>query len=109
MPLKVLVIVGHPRRNSFCAALAQAYVAGAKATGAQVQCLDLAEVDFDPDVHTHSPRAQRLETDALRAQELLKWADHWVFVFPNWWGSMPARLKGFLDRLLTPGFDFHER
>jgi putative NADPH-quinone reductase/4-hydroxybenzoate polyprenyltransferase len=109
MPLKVLVIVGHPRRDSFCNALARAYAAGAEATGAQVQCLDVAGIDFDPDVHTHSPRAQKLEADALRAQELLAWADHWVFVFPNWWGSMPACLKGFLDRLLTPGFAFNER
>src|SRR5690606_34146950 len=36
------------------------------------------------------------------------WADHLVFVYPTWWGTMPALLKAFLDRVLTPGFAFEE-
>src|SRR6185295_4946423 len=42
------------------------------------------------------------------AVELVRWADHLVFVFPTWWGTMPALMKGFLDRVLMPGFAFQE-
>jgi 1,4-dihydroxy-2-naphthoate polyprenyltransferase len=107
--MKVLIILGHPRAGSFCDALAAAYAEGARRAGAEVRCLNLADLEFDLDVHTSSPRSQLHEPDVLCAQELLRWAEHWVFVFPNWWGSMPARLKGFLDRVLTLGFAFEER
>ena len=39
----------------------------------------------------------------------LKWADHLVWIYPVWWGSVPAIMKGFLDRVLLPGFAFKKR
>ena len=107
-PLKVLVVVGHPRRASLCAALAGAYAGGAREAGMQVRLLDLAELDFDPDLHTPSPLAQPLEPDLAQAWEAIAWADHLLLVFPAWWGVGPARLYGFLDRVLLPGKTFRE-
>jgi putative NADPH-quinone reductase/1,4-dihydroxy-2-naphthoate octaprenyltransferase len=68
--------------------------------------LILSEMSFDPDVHAASPELQPLEADLMRAQRDIEWADHLVFVYPTWWGTFPALLKGFLDRVLTPGFGF---
>ncbi len=103
---RVLVILGHPRLDSFCAALAGAYEAGARTAGFEVERLDLVSLAFDPNVRTPSPREQPLEPNLARAQALIRWADHLVFVYPAWWGTLPALLKGFLDRVLTPGFAF---
>lgn len=103
---KVLVILGHPRTDSFCGALAEAYCEASRALDMQVERLDLAHLDFDPHVRLPSPRDQDLEKDLRRAQGLILWADHIVFIYPTWWGTMPALLKGFLDRALTPGFAF---
>ncbi|MEO6800984.1 MAG: NAD(P)H-dependent oxidoreductase [Rhodanobacter sp.] len=105
--MNVLLVMGHPREGSFCAALADAYARGASDAGATVQRLLLAELDFDPHVRVDSPENQELEPDLQRAAGLLAWAEHLVFIYPTWWGTMPALLKGFLDRLLMPGTAFH--
>ena len=107
--MKVLVVLGHPRNPSLCAALADAYANGAIAAGMEVEQLYLGSMDFDLDVHPVSPRDQPLEPALKRACRLIEWADHLVFVYPGWWGVGPARLKGFLDRVLLPGFAFQER
>lgn len=107
-PPRLLVITGHPRSDSLCAALAEAYVSGARGAGCPVEVLDLAGMRFDEDVTAGSPAHQPLEPDLQGARDLIDGAQHLVFVFPNWWGMMPARLKGFLDRVLYPGFAFRE-
>ncbi len=105
--MNVLIILGHPRTDSLCGALADAYGAGAREAGTAVRRLDLAKLDFDPDVHTPSPNQQPFENDIREARELILWAEHLVFVYPTWWGTLPALLKGFLDRVLTPDFAFN--
>jgi putative NADPH-quinone reductase len=45
----------------------------------------------------------------LLAQEQIKWAEHIVIIHPVWWGSMPAKLKGFFDRVFLPGFAFEKK
>lgn len=104
--MNVLLVLGHPRTDSLAGALARAYREGAEAAGATVQELRLESLRFDPDVRAPDPRRQALEPDLERAKAALAWARHLVFVYPTWWGTMPARLKGFLDRLVLPGFAF---
>jgi len=74
------VVSGHPRSPSLCGSLAQAYADGARAAGLDVELLNLAELDFDPDVRTISPREQVLEPDLARAWRKIEAADHLVFV-----------------------------
>lgn len=105
-PIRVLVILGHPRNDSLCGALTDAFCEGARVAGTQLRRLDLATLVFDPHVRTPSPNDQPLEDDLSQARDLVVWADHLVFVYPTWWGGAPALLKGFLDRLMAPGFAF---
>jgi putative NADPH-quinone reductase/1,4-dihydroxy-2-naphthoate octaprenyltransferase len=107
-PLRVLVVLGHPREASLCGALADAFAEGAAGTGALVRRLSLAGRAFELNVLGRSPRDQALEPIVEEAIALIDWADHLVFVFPTWWGTMPALLKGFLDRVLLPGRAFVE-
>jgi len=106
--LKVLLVLGHPRRDSLCVALAEAFAAGARQAGVDLRRLDLCDLEFNPNVTAGSPRNQLLEPAIRQAVDLVRWADHLVFVFPTWWGTMPALMKGFLDRVLMPGFAFEE-
>src|SRR5690606_12139776 len=104
--VNILVIIGHPRADSLCHALADAYIRGAREAGARLEQLDVRELAFSRDVEHRVMRLQSTEPDIDRARRLLQWAEHVVFVYPTWWGTMPALLKGFLDRVLLPGFAF---
>lgn len=106
---KILILLGHPDNDSFCGALAERYEKGASASGAEVRTLRLVDLDFDPVLHHGYKVIQELEPDLARAQEELVWCDHLVVVYPMWWGTMPALLKGFFDRALLPGFAFKYR
>lgn len=110
-PRRMFVVSGHPARESFVHALADAYAAGARAAGAEVRLTRLSDLSFDPILHEGYRRIQELEPDLQQAQEDIRWARHLVFVYPVWWGSVPAILKGFLERVLLPGFAFryHEK
>jgi putative NADPH-quinone reductase len=106
--LKVLIIDAHPAQNSFVSALADAYQKGAQANKATVHRLNLRELAFDLSFEGYKSEKE-LKPDIIKAQELLKWSEHIVLVYPNWWGTYPALLKGFLDRTLLPGFAFKFR
>ncbi|MWV46081.1 flavodoxin family protein [Paenibacillus sp. HJL G12] len=103
---KIAVIIGHSDSQSYCHALAQAYIRGAERTGASVRILDLAAMEFSPILQYGYRKRTELEPDLVSARETLLWADHLVWVYPTWWGTMPAILKGFIDRVFLPGFAF---
>lgn len=104
--MNVLVVLGHPRTASYCGSLARRYEEGASEAENDVRELVLAQLEFEPNVETECPTDQDLESDLIEAQRQIRWADHLVFVYPNWWGTMPALLKAFFDRAFTPGFAF---
>lgn len=106
---RTLTIVGHPRADSLCAGLAEAYVRGAADSGAQTRLLQLGSLNFDPVLRGGFGAEQPLEDDLLRAREAIEWSTHVTWVYPVWWGSMPALLKGFIDRTFLPGWAFNAR
>ena len=109
MSKRILVILGHPSSDSFCAALADAYGEAARGAGHEVRELRLGQLDFDPILHEGYRQVQPLEADLLAAQQAISWAEHLVFAFPVWWGGVPALLKGFIDRTFLPGYAFQYR
>ena len=109
MKKNILVILGHPDTNSFCGSLTRAYIDSAKVSGSEVRELQLGELKFDPILWNGYNKIQELEPDLAKAQELIQWSNHIVFVYPNWWGAMPALMKGFFDRVFLPGFAFKYR
>ncbi len=100
---KILIINGHPDKESFNYALADAYHIGVKETGASVDQINIGELDFNPNLGMGYRKRTDLEPDLLEAIEKIKNADHLVWVFPMWWASFPAIMKGFIDRTFLPG------
>ena len=106
---RILMILGTPKSDSLCHALGEAYATGARREGHVVRQLKLGELQFDPVLRGGYDHNQNLEADLLEAQRQIHWAEHLVFVYPVWWGGVPALLKGFFDRTFLPGFAFKYR
>ncbi len=104
----ILLILGHPSKNSFCNALLDAYKKGAESEGATVKTIYISDLTFNVNLSDgyKNGDAMTLEEDLIESQELIRWADHVVMAFPNWWGFMPAITKGFIDRIFLPDFAF---
>lgn len=109
MTNKIVIINGHPDEESYNFAIAQAYKSGAEKSGAEIREIVIRNLKFNPNLQFGYRKRTELEPDLLEAQETLKWAGHIVWIYPVWWGSVPAIMKGFLDRVLLPGFAFKKR
>jgi len=105
---KVLIICGHPNSESLVAAMCREYAEGARKGGHDVRQLAVSDMKFDPILRGRK-EVMALEPDLLAAQESITWCQHLVIAYPTWWGSMPALLKGFIDRTIQPGFGFKYR
>ena len=106
---KILIINGHPDIESYNTCLAEAYKKGAITAGAEIQEINIAELKFNPVLQFGYRKRTELEPDLLDTQEKIRWAEHLVWVFPVWWGGLPALTKGFIDRVFLPGFAFKFR
>ena len=110
--MKHLVIVAHPRVDSLTMCLARAYVDELATRGHQHTLHDLYRLEFDP-VLTETEIAQAQShsrpAEILQAQQDIEAADALTVIYPLWWLSMPAILKGYIDRVFAPGFAYESR
>ena len=106
---KILIINGHPDKESFCSALSEHYKIGADSSGADCKLINLTELNFSPVLKYGYRKRTELEPDLLEAQKFISAAEHLVFIYPTWWGTQPALLKGFIDRVFLPKFAFKYR
>ena len=109
MGKKILIINGHPNKDTFNNGIAIAYKTGAENTGAEVKEIVIGDLQFNPNLQFGYQKRIELEPDLIEAWEKIKWAEHLVWVHPVWWGGLPAVTKGFIDRLFLPGFAFQYR
>lgn len=103
---RTLIINGHPNPESFCTSLVHSYEQGAKSNDHVIRTIHLNQLQFNPILEYGYQKRTELEPDLLEAWEAIKEAEHIVWVYPNWWGTYPALLKGFIDRLFLPGLAF---
>lgn len=103
---KIIVVNGHPDRESFNSAIAQTYIQSAQEAGAEVRYLAIGELDFNPNLQFGYRKRMELEPDLVKALEDIHWSNHQVWIHPMWWLGMPAIMKGFFDRAFLPGLTF---
>lgn len=110
MAKRIFILCGHPASTSLSRQFAELYGETAKSKGADVRLMHLHDMDFDPDFEFNRfDQAKPLEPDLQSVIDNLNWADHFVLCTPMWWGGLPARLKGLIDRAFLPGLVFDTR
>lgn len=106
---KIVIINGHPNKESFNFGVAEAYKSGAIEAGAEIKEIIIADLNFNPNLQFGYQKRIELEPDLLKAWEIIQWSDHLVWIHPVWWGGLPALMKGFIDRLFLPGLAYKYR
>ena len=105
---RLLIVTAHPLPHSLTARLEDTLEAQARAHGWQITRRDLYDRDFDPRLtaeERHGYYTTPAATLAEEKQELTQ-AQVLILVFPTWWFGFPAILKGWFDRVWTPGHAF---
>ncbi|ADW72682.1 NAD(P)H dehydrogenase (quinone) [Rahnella aceris] len=122
--MNVLIVYAHPESQSLNGSLKDFAVSHLQAAGHNVQISDLYAMQWkaalDAGDNTEpSPGPFQPSQDSQRAyqngtqshdiaaeQEKLQWADTVIFQFPLWWFSMPAIMKGWVERVYAYGFAY---
>ncbi|CCB66804.1 conserved protein of unknown function [Hyphomicrobium sp. MC1] len=112
--MKILLVIAHPRTDSLTHAVAMTFSEAATSNGHEIEIADLGAEGFDPVLHeadepdwsnpdkSYSPEVQ---SEMARIER----NDATVMVFPVWWWSMPALLKGWIDRVWNNGWAYGDK
>ncbi len=107
--MRALIVYAHPSaERSHNAILREKVEAWLKANGVEYSLIDLYKDGFDPRLpereweNPHEPDPKVREYQAA-----VKAAERLIFIYPVWWYTYPAALKGFFDRVFTPGFAYN--
>jgi len=103
---KILVINGHPNKESFNAALFVSYIKGAQEADAELKQINV--IDLPLENYLRHDYASKIEIgpEIKNVQDDITWADHIVIFHPIWWSGMPAILKCFFDIVFLSGFAY---
>jgi len=120
--MNVFIVLAHPEPQSINGALFRTAVTTLQATGHAVQTSDLYAMKFDPVsdrrnfTTIHDPDYFKQQLEEIHATERggfvpeieaemqkLEWCDLMLWQFPLWWFSVPAMLKGWVDRVFAMG------
>lgn len=106
--MNVLIIYAYPNTTGYNHAILNNIYEGTKQENT-VKIIDLYKENFDPVLVFNEQKKRRnmqFDEETATYREQILWADHLIFIFPIWWGGMPAILKGFIDKVFSKGFAY---
>lgn len=100
--MKILVVNGHPKRESLVSALVERYVDGARSQEHDVEVVRLSDLHLEPYTTYEHGSDRPVVTPELEAiREQLVWADHYLVAYPVWWGP-PLHSSRSTSRSCSP-------
>ncbi len=110
--MHVLAVFCHPRRESFTGAVLDRFADGAETAGHEVEVADLYGEGFEPRMSRRDLQqfdGIPMPPEIIAEQKRVEQCDALALIFPLWWWSMPAMLKGWLDRVWSAGWAYQAR
>ena len=109
--MKVLVVLAHPKPDSFSHAIVDRVVSTLANREHSVSVIDLYGLDYSPaltraELSAYPTSEPAIDPMVIEHTRLIQECSTIVFVYPTWWSSMPAILKGWIDRTMLPGIAF---
>lgn len=107
--MKVVVIYAHPNPRSFNAAILDVVKEELSKRDAEVRIKDLYAMNWNPVLSAADFEGYHKGTipaDIQNEQADISWADTVIMIAPVWWYSVPAMLKGYVDRVFSVGFAY---
>ncbi len=101
--MKSLIIVAHPSSKGFSHQIAKKYL---EAKG-DSEIMNLYDQQWEqPFLRFEDSKIMPPDKKRESIQQKISQAKELIFIFPLWWGFMPAILKNFIDQNFTSGFAF---
>ncbi len=107
--MKVLIIYSNHHEGNFNWQLLEKLKDSLLHNGHELIVRDLYQIDFDPVLRTKDFEmisSGNIPADIEKEQSFVSWADAMIFIYPVWWGGMPAIVKGYIDRVFSWGFAY---
>jgi NAD(P)H dehydrogenase (quinone) len=113
--MKRTLVYCHPYNKSFNAAIKSVIIDAHKDSAVQLKIYDLTEMQFNPVISPKELREfskartkeginiENLDPMVVEMAREINESDELILLFPIWWGLMPAQMKGFIDKVMTPG------
>lgn len=108
----ILIIYAHPGTQGFSSLTLEEVKKLLDSKGKEYEVLDLYRMNYDPVLkreELYTAGNKQITEENLELQQKIRRASGMIFIYPVWWGGMPAILKGFMERVFTPGFAFKYR
>lgn len=112
--MKILLVIAHPRATSLTHSVANAFTESARSNGHEIEIADLMAEGFDPVLREPDEpdwaNPNKIYSPAVQSEMArIERNEATVMVFPVWWWSMPALLKGWIDRVWNNGWAYGDK
>ena len=114
--MKALIIYCHPSNDSFTKSICSSFAQGILDSGNEYEIIDLYKSNFTDEISekeylrdAYYNNTIELASDVLTQHEKINESDAIIFIYPLFWTDVPAKLKGWFDRVWSYGFAYGER
>ncbi len=107
--MTALIIYGHPDTKGHCPYILDQVKSQLNHKKIKFKSINLYKENYDPILHEnelYTAGNREISKQNKTYQEMIKNSDLQIYIYPIWWGSMPAILKGFFDKVFTSHFAF---
>ena len=111
--MNVYIVYAHPSSDSLTRHIRDRFIAGLESAGHSWTLSDLYAMHFRSDMDEQEYRREAyyslgapIPEDVRIEHEKINAGDAIVFIYPLFWSDVPAKLKGWFDRVWTYGFAY---